>query len=365
MTAVVSSVFYALCFSQKGKIMTIDQLSFVHASPNTSVGPSIPVIENSQSTTKDIGVGMYSSLMGTFDFMAPIHHIYAISSKSTSSMRFVPFRTSYFNDPWTLPSPTMSFEGQSHIGMEIPLSVVGRTYQAIVESFVDSDPISLQTDKEDHVLKPVWASSSSFSHNFLDDTFTSVEVILEAMNGPNRPWDDMHHRSYFLPKLVRIEQDDFQYTFSEIVGHVVVPINTHGIYVEGNMASISPTITIDISHIPGKIENAYISANYEPEEIHIYIDLFKELCDVFAWSYEEIPRINPHIFKHDVKTYLDGKPIWQILRDVNPRKAPAIKVEVEKLLNFSFIYSVPLTEWVSNPIPMNKEQGTICVCMDF
>jgi hypothetical protein len=38
---------------------------------------------------------------------------------------------------------------------------------------------------------------------------------------------------------------------------------------------------------------------------------------------------------------------------------------VEKLLNAGFIYPVPLTEWVSNPIPMNKNQGTIHVCMDF
>jgi hypothetical protein len=27
--------------------------------------------------------------------------------------------------------------------------------------------------------------------------------------------------------------------------------------------------------------------------------------------------------------------------------------------------SVPLTEWVSNPIPVNKKKGTICVCMEF
>jgi hypothetical protein len=38
---------------------------------------------------------------------------------------------------------------------------------------------------------------------------------------------------------------------------------------------------------------------------------------------------------------------------------------VEKLLNVSFIYSVPLIKCVSNLIPVNKKQGTICVCMDF
>jgi hypothetical protein len=50
---------------------------------------------------------------------------------------------------------------------------------------------------------------------------------------------------------------------------------------------------------------------------------------------------------------------------VNPRKAPANKVEVEKLLNVGFIYPVLLTEWVSNPVPMNKKKGTIRVCMEF
>jgi hypothetical protein len=38
---------------------------------------------------------------------------------------------------------------------------------------------------------------------------------------------------------------------------------------------------------------------------------------------------------------------------------------VDKLLNVGFIYLVPLTEWVSNNVPMNKKKGTIHVCMDF
>jgi hypothetical protein len=75
--------------------------------------------------------------------------------------------------------------------------------------------------------------------------------------------------------------------------------------------------------------------------------------------------INPHIFEHEIRTYPDAKTVQKLLRVVNPRKAPAIKVEVEELLNVDFIYSVPLNEWVSNPVPVNKNQGTICVCMEF
>jgi hypothetical protein len=146
-------------------------------------------------------------------------------------------------------------------------------YQVVLDSTVDPDPVSSQMDEEDPVLQPIWATSSSCSHDFLDDTLPSDEAILEAMNGPDRPWDDMHHRSYFLPELVRIEQDDFRSTLSEMVGHTMVPLDMHGIYVEGNMASISPTITIDISRIPGKVENVYIDTNCSPEEIQS-----------FAWS---------------------------------------------------------------------------------
>jgi hypothetical protein len=71
------------------------------------------------------------------------------------------------------------------------------------------------------------------------------------MNGPDRPWDDMHHLSYFLLDHVRIKQDDFRSTLSEIVSHIAVPLDTHGIYAKGNMEIISPITTIDISHMLG------------------------------------------------------------------------------------------------------------------
>ena len=50
---------------------------------------------------------------------------------------------------------------------------------------------------------------------------------------------------------------------------------------------------------------------------------------------------------------------------MHPRKAAAIKAEVEKLLKAGFIYSIPLTKWVSNIIPIDKKQGTIRVCVDY
>ena len=125
------------------------------------------------------------------------------------------------------------------------------------------------------------------------------------------------------------------------------------------MAVISVTIPVNISKDPNIIENIFIGAECSREEIQIYTELFKEYRDVFAWSYEEMPGIDPSIVQHEIKTYENAKPMRQKLRQVNPRKAATIKAEVEKLLKVGFIFPVPLTKWVLNPIPVDKKQGTI------
>jgi hypothetical protein len=43
----------------------------------------------------------------------------------------------------------------------------------------------------------------------------------------------------------------------------------------------------------------------------------------------------------------------------------AIKAEIDKLRATGFIYPIVYTSWVSNPIPVNKKQGTINVCTNF
>jgi hypothetical protein len=170
--------------------------------------------------------------------------------------------------------------------MSMPLSAMEIAYQVFLDSSAYPNPITSLRDEEDPVLKPVWDTLLSCSHDCLDETFSLDEDIIEAMNGSDKPWDDMHHHSYFLPELARIEQDDFRSTLSEIVDHVIVSLDMHEIYAKGNMASISPTITIDISRTPSKVENVHIGADCLLEEILIYTELFKEFRDVFAWSYE-------------------------------------------------------------------------------
>jgi len=65
--------------------------------------------------------------------------------------------------------------------------------------------------------------------------------------------------------------------------------------------------------------------------------------------------IDPNIVIHEIQTYPYAKPVCQKLRPIHPRKATAIKAEVEKLLKDGFIYPMPLTDWVSNIVPVTKK----------
>jgi hypothetical protein len=83
--------------------------------------------------------------------------------------------------------------------MVMPLSAVDIAYQFFLDSSADPDLVTSSTDEEDPILRPMWTTSLSFSHDYLDETLPSNEAIIEVMNGSDKPWNDMHHRSYFLP----------------------------------------------------------------------------------------------------------------------------------------------------------------------
>jgi hypothetical protein len=353
MQAVVATIFRVLLFPHEGRIVTIDQLSF--SRPDPALGAStVPMVDNPQAGVVNVGVGLCPFLMGTFDYPPPQGDVKFISTHHKAEIFHVSsFRTTYFQDPWTLPSPSDTMEATGHAGMSTPLSAAEVAYSLVQQTSATPGPILAQ--ELDPLFEPIWAQNSLVDTDSLDLVLPSDEAIIEAMTGPDKPWEDLHHRSYFLPELHRIEAGEFTIT---MIGEQPCPINllaTQDIYAEGNMATIAETIPINISRTPDVVENVFVGADCSPEEIQIYTDLFKEFCDVFAWSYEEMPGIDPKIVEHEIITYPDAKPVRQKLRPVNPRKAAAIKAKVKKLLKAGFIYPIHLTEWVSNPVPVDKK----------
>jgi hypothetical protein len=227
----------------------------------------------------------------------------------------------------------------------MPLSLVEFAYQAI-QSATPSTP-----------------SLGELSPNPFRVIFPTDAMIMSVME--ETPWDDGHHRSILFLEQHTIEHYQQISSPSTVVVISTVPGSTHNVFSEGNLSNISPTIPLDISVKPGIVKNFHIGASCSSDEVVTYTSLFKEFRDIFAWSYEEIPGIDPDIVIHEIKTYLDAKPVWQRLHPVHPRKADAIKLEVEKLLKAGFIYLVALIDWVSILIPIDKKQGIICVCVDY
>ena len=88
---------------------------------NASSESIIPLVNNPKQPIENLGVGMYSSLMGTFDLPAPSAIINAISSSKAPSRREF-FRTHYFSDPWPLPSSTTTLDDVQVGGMACPMS---------------------------------------------------------------------------------------------------------------------------------------------------------------------------------------------------------------------------------------------------
>ena len=72
MCVISSIVLRVVVFPHEGKLVTINQLKFSqrgHLETNESI---VPLVYQVKPATESLRPGMYSSLMGTFDILAPI-----------------------------------------------------------------------------------------------------------------------------------------------------------------------------------------------------------------------------------------------------------------------------------------------------
>jgi hypothetical protein len=87
---------------------------------------------------------------------------------------------------------------------------------------------------------------------------------MEVMTGPYRPWDDLHHISYFFLELKIIEVGEFVTTMNVDSPCPINALDMHEVYAEGIMESIPKMIPINISKTPGILENVCVGADCYP-----------------------------------------------------------------------------------------------------
>jgi hypothetical protein len=169
--------------------------------------------------------------MGTFDYPPPQGDVRFISDHhKVEIFQVSSFLTTYFNDLWILPSPLATMEGTRHPSMSVPLSATEVAYSLVQQTSADTDPTPVQ--ELDSTLEPIWDQGSLVDTDSLDLVLPSNEAVIEEMNSPEKPWDNLHHRSYFLLELSRIEAREFTLTMTGDRSCPINPLATHEVYAE-------------------------------------------------------------------------------------------------------------------------------------
>jgi hypothetical protein len=122
------------------------------------------------------------------------------------------------------------------------------------------------------------------------------------------------------------------------------------------------TIILDDEH-PKK--STRIGANLTPQTRESIIHFLKKNRDVFAWSHEDMPGINPLIISHKLNVNPCIRPIKQKRRVFASERNNAIMEEVDKLLTANFIREVFYPGWLANVVLVKKANGKWQMCVDF
>jgi hypothetical protein len=96
-----------------------------------------------------------------------------------------------------------------------------------------------------------------------------------------------------------------------------------------------------------------------------FIKLLKQYKDVFAWSYDDLKTFDTSVIQHTIPMLSEEKPVQQKLRKIYPNLETQIKNELNKLLKANIIFPVRHSKWVSNLVPVRKNNGDIRICIDF
>ena len=87
--------------------------------------------------------------------------------------------------------------------------------------------------------------------------------------------------------------------------------------------------------------------------------------DVFVWSHEDMPEIDPSVIVHRLNVNPASLPIRQKKRVFAQERDKAIAEEVRKLLEASFIREVYYPDWLANVVMVKKPNGKWRMCVDF
>ena len=108
-----------------------------------------------------------------------------------------------------------------------------------------------------------------------------------------------------------------------------------------------------------------IGTSLSPEEKERLTNFLKQHEEVFAWTYEDMPGLDPKLVEHRLVLKPDVKPVKQKLRKMDPRIEQQVKEGLEDLLKAGFIRTIDYPDWLANIVVVPKKSGKVRICIDF
>ncbi|GAU31576.1 hypothetical protein TSUD_53990 [Trifolium subterraneum] len=108
-----------------------------------------------------------------------------------------------------------------------------------------------------------------------------------------------------------------------------------------------------------------IGASLEASVKERVIVLLREYVDIFAWSYQDMPGLDPEIVEHHLPLKPECSPVKQKLRRTHPDMALKIKEEVQKQIDAGFLITSEYPQWLANIVPVPKKDGKVRMCVDY
>jgi hypothetical protein len=87
--------------------------------------------------------------------------------------------------------------------------------------------------------------------------------------------------------------------------------------------------------------------------------------DIFAWKPADMPGVHRELIEHELHLDPQAKPVKQRLHHFIQDRKDAIKKEIARLLDVSFIKEVYHSDWLANPVLIPKKNKELRMCVNY
>ncbi|XP_057755326.1 uncharacterized protein LOC130974464 [Arachis stenosperma] len=109
----------------------------------------------------------------------------------------------------------------------------------------------------------------------------------------------------------------------------------------------------------------FIGTSIDNKDKEKLISFLRQNTDLFAWTFEDMPGINPSVITHKLAVSPTARPVSQKKRNLGTEKQLASMAEVNKLIDAQFIREIRFTTWLANVVMVKKNNGKWHMCVDF